>query len=251
MTKPEKKNLPASIHERLLNKAKSSGRPFNELLQYYGIERFLYRLAESPYRDRFILKGALIFAAWGAPLSRPTRDIDLLAHTSNSINNIVAIVTAICNQDVQPDGMTFDPASVVGEKIKEQDEYEGVRVRFRGYLGNARVNMQVDMGFADVVSPAPELVEYPTLLDLPRPHLRGYPRETVVAEKVHAMVTLGAINSRMKDFYDLWLLARKFSFDGASLSEAIRNTFAHRATRIPNEMPVGLTDEFAREKQTQ
>ncbi|HEY4724048.1 MAG TPA: nucleotidyl transferase AbiEii/AbiGii toxin family protein, partial [Anaerolineae bacterium] len=158
MTKPEKKNLPASIHERLLNKAKSSGRPFNELLQYYAIERFLYRLAQSPYRDRLILKGALIFAAWGAPLSRPTRDIDLLAHTSNAIDNIVAIVTAICNQDVQPDGITFDPASVVGEKIKEQDEYEGVRVRFRGYLGNARVNMQVDMGFADVVSPAPELV---------------------------------------------------------------------------------------------
>lgn len=109
-------------------------------------------------------------------------------------------MTAICNQDVQPDGMTFDPISIVGEKIKEQDEYEGVRVRFRGYLGNARVNMQIDMGFADVVSPAPELVEYPTLLDLPRPHLRGYPRETVVAEKVHAIVTLGAINSRMKDF---------------------------------------------------
>lgn len=251
MTGREAKNLPASIHQRLLNKARASGRPFNELLQYYAIERFLYRLAQSPYQDRFVLKGALIFAAWGAPLARPTRDVDLLAYTSNRVEAVVAIVQAICAQAVEPDGVAFDAKTVVGETIKEHADYQGVRVRFRGRLGRARVNMQVDLGFADIVSPNPEMVEYPSLLDLPRPRLKGYPRETMVAEKTQALVALGAINSRMKDFYDLWLLAHKFDFDGPALSKAIVGTFARRETAIPTELPEALEDEFARTKQSQ
>lgn len=251
MTQTDIRNLAASIHQRLLNKAKASHRPFNELLQYYAIERFLYRLAQSAYRERLILKGALVFTAWGAPLSRPTRDVDLLAYTENAVENLVAIVAEICTQPVESDGLTFDPASIVGEKIKEEEKYEGVRVRFKGYLGNARVNMQIDIGFADVVTPHTEIVEYPTLLDQPRPRLRGYPRETVVAEKVQAMVRLGAINTRMKDFYDLWTLARTFDFEGLLLAEAIQKTFARRDTAIPTELPIALTDDFARDKQDQ
>lgn len=251
MTGREAKNLPASIHQRLLNKARASNRPFGELLQYYAIERFLYRLSESPYHDRFVLKGALIFAAWGSPLSRPTRDVDLLAYISNRVEDVAAIIREICSQPVEPDGLIFDAAKVTAEIIKEQAEYQGVRARFRGSLGNARVNMQIDLGFADVVWPNPEAVEYPSLLDMPCPKLRGYPRETVVAEKTQALVMLGAINSRMKDFYDLWLLARKFDFDGPSLSKAVTNTFAHRDTAIPTEMPEALGDDFAQAKQGQ
>jgi len=251
VTDREIKNLPASIHQRLLNKARESGRPFNELLQYYAIERFLYRLAQSPYQDRLVLKGALIFAAWGAPLARPTHDVDLLAYTSNRVEAVVAIVQAICAQAVEPDGMVFDEKAVVGETIKEHADYQGVRVRFRGRLGTARVNMQIDFGFADVVSPSPERVDYPSLLGLPRPRLKGYPRETVVAEKTQALVALGAINSRMKDFYDLWLLAHKFDFEVSSLSRAIVGTFARRETAIPTELPEALGNEFARIKQSQ
>ncbi len=244
-------NLVASIHQRLLNQAHKSERPFSELLQYYAIERFLYRLAQSPYHDRFVLKGALIFTAWGAPLSRPTRDVDLLAYTSNSVENITAITQAICRQAVEADGMMFAPETVTGETITEQAGYQGIRVRFLGYLGQARVNMQIDMGFADVVSPGPEMVEYPSWLQMPRPRLRGYPRESVVAEKAHALARLGMINSRMKDFYDLWLLARKFDFDGAALTKAIASTFAQRDTSLPTDMPDGLKDTFARAKQGQ
>jgi hypothetical protein len=249
MTSPT--NLVASLHQRLLNQAHQSGRPFNELLQYYAIERFLYRLAQSPHRDRFVLKGALIFTAWGAPLSRPTRDVDLLAYTGNTVENVTVIVQEICRQAVEPDGMVFDPETVTGDTIKEQAEYQGIRTRFLAHLGRARVNMQIDMGFADVVSPRPELVDYPSLLQMPRPRLKGYSRESVVAEKAHALVVLGMINSRMKDFYDLWLLARKFDFDGAVLAKAIANTFAQRDTPLPFELPDGLKDEFSLAKQGQ
>lgn len=251
MTEPGRKNLAASIHQRLLNKARADDRPFNELLQYFAMERFLYRLAQSPYQDRFVLKGALIFTAWGAPLHRPTRDMDLLAYTSNAVEDVLEIVKSICATVVEPDGLTFDPDRAIGDRIREQADYEGVRVRFPGSLGNARVNMQIDLGFADVVTPTPEIVDYPSILDLPRPRLRGYPRETVVAEKLQALVMLGQTNSRMKDFYDLWRLSRTFEFDIALLAEAIARTFARRGTDIPAELPVGLTEAFAHSQQSQ
>jgi hypothetical protein len=184
-------NLPASIHQRLLNQARASGRPFDELLRYYAIERFLYRLSQSAYRDRFVLKGALIFAAWGAPLGRSTRVIDLLAYAGNAIDDVVAVFKAICVQTMEADGMTFDPATVAGESITEHAEYQGVRVRFQGHLGNARVRMQIDLGFGDVVTPPAGWVECPSLLGQPRAVLRGYPPKTVVAEKTQALVRLG------------------------------------------------------------
>jgi hypothetical protein len=214
------------------------------VLEYYAMERFLYRLARSPHAGRLVLKGALMFRVWGAPASRPTRDIDLLARLENTVEAVVPVFREVCALAVEPDGMVFDPASVAGASIKDAADYAGVRVTFLGTLQNARVNMQVDIGFGDVVTPGPILTNYPTLLALPAPRLSGYPRETVVAEKFEAMVKLGLVNSRMKDFYDLWLLARRFDFDGPTLAEAVARTFAHRRTAIV-PLPFALTPAFA------
>jgi hypothetical protein len=222
------KNVAHSVHQRLLNKAKESGRPFNELLQYYAMERFVYRLSKSPQAGDFILKGALMFRVWKAAAFRPTRDIDLLGRLKNDIEGVCGAVRKACNQDVEPDGMTFDAASVEGARITEAAEYEGVRVSFKGNLGNARVYLQVDVGFGDRVTPAAKMVEYPAILDLPPPRLRGYNRESTVAEKFHAMVRHDLLNSRMKDFFDIWLLSRQFDFDGKTLSAAVKGTFTNR-----------------------
>ena len=245
------KNWPASVRARLLNISRATGRPFAELLQYYAMERFLYRLGESDHRSRFILKGALMFRAWGAPLSRSTKDIDLLGYTNNAVENLVTIVQEVCAQEVSPDGMVFDPEQVKAQRIKEGAEYEGVRVCFLGKLGKARIHMQVDIGFADVVTPSPITVTYPTIFSMPAPQLRGYPRETVVAEKVHAMVVLGTLNSRMKDFFDLWLLAQHFNFEGRTLQDAIMQTFSRRNTIVQKDLPVALSEQFAHDKQSQ
>ncbi len=250
MSKPVQ-NLPASIQDRLLNQARLSGRSLNELLQYYAIERFLYRLSRSEHAGQFVLKGALLFRLWGLASFRPTRDIDLLGQTSNEVENLVEIVREVCGQDVQEDGLLFDPATVTGERIKEDADYKGVRVRFSGLLGKARVHLQIDVGFADVVSPAPMVKIYPVILPMPAPELRSYPPETVVAEKAQAMVFLGSVNSRMKDFYDIWILAGKFEFKGAELQEAIRLTFKHRDTDIPSGEPVAFSTQFAQDKRNQ
>ncbi len=244
-------NLAASIKARLLNQARESNRPFNDLLQLYGIERFLYRLSCSPHSKRFLLKGALALLALGIPIQRPTRDIDLLGYTSNAVEDILQVMQEVCIQEVEPDGIVFDAKTARGQRIKEEADYEGVRVHLVGWLGEARIPVQIDIGFADIVSPAAVTLEYPTLLPLPAPHLRGYPPEAIVAEKAQALVVLGSINSRMKDFYDLWVLAGRFDFDGPVLQAAIAQTFQHRNTPLPRETPVGLADAFAHQKQAQ
>lgn len=246
------RNIAHSVHQRLLNQARESGRPFNEILQYYAMERFLYRLAKSRYAQQFILKGALMFVVWKAPRSRPTMDIDLLGRASNSPNDAAALFKDVCNQEVEPDGLTFDAKTVKAEATTEDADYAGVRVRIRGRLGNARVSLQIDIGFADVLIPGPTDIDYPTILDLPAPHLRGYSRESTVAEKFEAMTKLGILNSRMKDFYDIWLLATHFDFDGKTLAKAISETFSNRGTDLQSR-PVGLTAVFGndRTKQTQ
>ena len=252
MTQRRGPSIAASVRQRLLNKAREAGRPFSELLQYFAMERFLYRLSRSVHADKFVLKGALMFNAWQAPVTRPTMDIDLLGITDNSVDAIVAIAKEICLQEVEPDGLVFDPDSLGGERIVEDADYGGVRVRFRGTLGTARVTMQLDIGFGDVVVPKPETADYPTILDLPVPRLRGYSRESAVAEKFEAMVVLGVLNSRVKDFFDIWLLSRQFDFDGETLALAIERTFTTRGTAISGD-PVALTEDFAKEasRQTQ
>lgn len=249
MSKPIK-NVAASVRQKLANLAKESKRPFAELLQYYAMERFLYRLSRSEYKDRLVLKGALMFVAWGTPRSRATKDIDLLARTDNSVENLVALVQNICRVEVEADGIVFDPAQVKGEKIKEDADYEGVRMLFAGKLEQARIRMQIDVGFGDSVTPAPAAIDYPVILDLPAPKLKGYPPETVVAEKFEAMVKLGMINTRMKDFYDLWLMSRQFDFEGEPLAKAIQTTFARRGTAL-TATPTAFTAAFHEEKQTQ
>lgn len=225
-------NLPASVHQRLLNKAKESSRPFNELLQYFAIERFIYRLSKSPHADQFILKGALMFSAWCGPGSRPTMDIDLLGKIDNQLDTITTVLKDACLTKVDPDGMSFDAETVEAVRITEDAEYEGVRVRVRGSLGKIRVSIQIDIGFGDVIVPNASTVLYPAILDFPAPELKGYTMESTIAEKFQAMVKLGVLNSRMKDFYDIWFLSRTFDFKGELLGEAIEKTFEKRNTPV-------------------
>ena len=238
------KNIAASIRQRLLNEARASARPFNELLQYFAMERFLFRLSRSPHAEKFVLKGAFMLATWRVSLTRPTKDIDLLGQVANDVERIVDLVKEMCRQEVEPDGLDFDPASVGGERIAEEAEYKGVRVRFHGCLGTARVSMQIHVGFGDAVVPGPIMADYPTILDLPAPRIRGYTRESVVAEKFHAMVLRGLLNSRMRDFFDVWVLSRQFHFEGGVLAAAVRETFERRDLEV-DPRAVALTDEFA------
>jgi len=242
-------NLAASVQVRLQNHARAAKRPFQELLQYYAMERFLYRLSTTPHRARFVLKGALMLHVWDAPLARATKDLDFLGRLDNSLESLGRVIREICTADVAPDGMVFDPATVKTERIKEDADYEGVRVRFVGLLGKARVTMQLDVGFGDVVTPGAQDITYPALLEFPAPALSGYPRETVIAEKFQAMVYLSTLNSRMKDFYDVWLLAKQFAFDGAVLTKAIAATFTNRGTTI-DVLPIAFTPAFTEQAST-
>jgi len=244
VTKRAPTNLPASVHQLLLNKAHQRNRPFNELLQYYVMERSLYRLSKSPHAPRFVLKGALMFTAWKLESYRPTMDIDLLGDTANQVDSVVAIAKKVCAQPVEPDGLIFNPDTVKGARIAEEANYEGVRIRFQAGLGAARATLQLDIGFGDVIVPSPQPIEYPTILHFPAPRLRGYSKESLVAEKFESLLTLGILNSRMKNYFDLWTMSRQFDFDGQTLSMAIAKTFSNRGTRIVSK-PVGLTAKFA------
>lgn len=243
------KNPAASIRQRLLNRSREEKRPFNELLQYYAMERFLYRLCQSPHNSSFVLKGALMLRVWDAPQARPTMDIDMLGRTSNELDAILNQVREILNASVPEDGLRFDANTLQAETITEDADYQGVRVRFAGALSGARVNLQLDIGFGDALVPGPAQANFPTLLDLPAPNLWCYSRESAIAEKFEAMVKLGDLNSRMKDFYDIWLLVRQFDFDSATLVEAVTQTFEHRGTPLPEQLP--FSDEFVDLKQTQ
>ena len=232
------KNMAASVHQRLLNKARETSHPFNEILQHFAIERFIYRLSKSPHADRFVLKGALMFSAWTGSMSRPTMDIDLLGRTENNLERIAAVVKDTCDTEVDDDGIVFHKDTVIATRITEDADYKGVRILLRGNLGNIRLFLQIDVGFGDVIIPGPGKVKYPVLLDFPPPELRGYTMESTIAEKFQAMVKLGLLNSRMKDFYDIWFLSRMFDFSGETLVEAIEKTFEKRKTLLINEPTV-------------
>lgn len=243
MTGP--KNLAASIRERLRNRATAEHRPFDEVLAYYAIERFLFRLSKTPHRDHFILKGALMLPLWGATIARPTRDIDLLGRGSPTADQLAAVIADCIAAGVPPDALSFDASSIETREIREQERYGGIRATFRATLERARIKMQVDVGLGDVVTPKPVMITYPALLELPAPELVGYPVETAIAEKLEALVDLGMANSRMKDFFDLSSLLGNLDLDGRTIAMAVGATFARRGTAIPREAPVGLTAAFA------
>ncbi|MRR06981.1 MAG: nucleotidyl transferase AbiEii/AbiGii toxin family protein [Deltaproteobacteria bacterium] len=244
MTQQRGPNVAASVRQRLLDQARSKRVDFSLLLTRYGLERFLYRLGCSEYRERFILKGAMLFPLWGVVSYRSTRDVDLLGYGESEIAALVEVFRVICQTEVADDGVIFDPASVQAEDIRDQMEYGGTRIKLNADLAGARIHLQVDIGFGDVVTPAAIVADYPTVLDQPAPHVRVYPRETVVAEKFQAMVHLGIANSRMKDFHDLWVIGSQFNFDGATLTSALVRTFERRNTPLPNSLPMALTPEF-------
>lgn len=244
------KNIAASVRQRILNKARTEKRPFQELLQYYAMEKFLGRLANSRYADRFVLKGALMLHAWQAPIVRSTMDIDVLAYMNNSMDEVAKAIKEICTADVEPDGLEFRDDTVQCDRITEDAHYQGVRATFLATLENARVNMQIDIGFGDAVYPEPIHAELPDILGGPSVHLAGYTKESSIAEKTMAMISRGALNSRMKDFYDIWLLCTNFDFDGKRMQEALRRTLDTKDMNIPDEM-TAFTASFAKEKSVQ
>jgi len=241
------KNVAASTQARLKNEAEQQGKPFAELLQYYAMERFLYRLSKSQYVDKFVLKGGLLIYGWNIPLRRPTRDIDFRGYLDNSEKTILRAIKDVIAEPVPEDGIIFDTKTINVEQTQIDADYEGIRVKFTGYLGKARIPMQIDIGFSDVLASRVEHVDYPTLLsDAKTLRLKSYPKESIVSEKFHAMIRHAQLNSRFKDYYDIWLIAENFEFESLSLQKAIEKTFTKRQTEIPIERPVGLTPEFAK-----
>ena len=237
--------LSQSVQVRLVRHAKTLGVDPNLVLARYATERLLYRLSRSPHADRFVLKGALLLLVWLGETIRPTRDADFLGFGDLSGEGLAATFTEICAVEVEPDGLRFDASEIRVAAIRPEDAYGGQRVTLLARLGPARLRVQVDVGIGDAVTPEPEWIEYPSLLDLPRPRLRAYRPETAIAEKVHAMVTLGTKNSRMRDFFDVDALAMRESFDGDTLAQSLRATFERRRSEIPAALPIALTPAFA------
>jgi predicted nucleotidyltransferase component of viral defense system len=246
----EIKNIGASVRARLLNLSKANGQSFDLVLTRFALERLLFRLSQSPHADRFVLKGAMLMMSWFDDPHRGTRDLDLLGFGDPSEAAMLATFGDILAQDTE-DGVVFDPDTLRVDRIREELDYGGLRLRAIASVGGARINLTIDIGFGDALEPGAEVVDYPVMLDLPAPRLRAYARETVIAEKFQAMVALGRANSRMKDFYDIWILSRSFAFDDDRLARAIAATFARRGTAIPSGLPDALTPEFAADEQKQ
>jgi Nucleotidyl transferase AbiEii toxin, Type IV TA system len=239
------KNVAESVRARLLKIRVSTGEDYNELLVRFCLERFLYRLSISPHREEFLLKGALLFTLWGSFPHRRTRDLDLLGFGDPRLESVAGVFREIVAQTVsEEDGVTFDAATVEAAEIKALDEYVGARVTMLAHIGSARLTLQVDVGYGDSVLPPPVEQTFPGLLDFPPAVLRCYAPETAIAEKLEAVVHLGLINTRMKDYFDFWVLGRQFAFEGARLSHTIRSTFERRRTPLPKESPDGLSEAF-------
>lgn len=245
MKEPQRKNLAASVRQRLLNHSAKTKQDFQVVLAQYGFERLLYRLGQSPYAGQFTLKGALMFLVWTGEQYRPTRDMDLMSKQKRTAEELTTVFRDICKTDVPDDGIVLLDDTVRAESIRDDDEYGGMRVTLTGKLGQARIPIQIDIGFGDAVTPKAVAQDFPSLLDFDAPHIPMYPRETAIAEKFHTIVVRGVLNSRMKDYYDIWALCREFTFDGAVLSKAIAATFRRRKTAVPDNIPVGLSDEFS------
>ena len=238
------RNIGASVRQRLLNLAHARGQPMELLLTRYALERLLHRLSLSQHRERFVLKGAMLLAIWFDEPHRATRDVDLLGFGDAAEDTLLGTFREIMAVEVD-DGVSFDLKGLKIEAIREEVEYGGSRLRTTAALAGARIPITVDIGFGEAVEPGVEDIDLPVLLDMPSPHLRAYPLETVIAEKFHAMVALGRANSRVKDYYDVWMLTSAFEIDPERLRRAIVATFARRSTVIPVEVPDGLSDAFA------
>ncbi len=247
----EIKNVGASVRARLLSLSKANGQSFDLVLTRFALERLLFRLSRSRHAERFVLKGAILMMSWFEDPHRGTRDLDLLGFGDPSPDAMLSIFREILVQEAGDDGVVFDTNTLRVDRIREELEYGGLRLRATASISGARVNLTIDVGFGDALEPGTERIDYPVLLDFPAPRLRAYARETVIAEKFQAMVALGRTNSRMKDFYDIWTLSRAFTFDDDRLSRAIAATFARRETSIPTETPDALTAAFAADEQKQ
>lgn len=245
MSEKSLSNLGASVRQRLRNRAREDGTDFEVILCNYALERLLYRISRSKYRDGFVLKGAMLFRVWSEEPHRATRDLDLLAYCGSAAEEVVAVFRILCAVSVEDDGLEFQADSLRTEEIREDQEYGGVRVRLYTMLGATRIPLKIDIGFGDVVTPAAEELSYPTILGLPAPVIRAYPKEAVIAEKFHAMVALGMADSRMKDFYDIYVLAAGTEFDGHRLGSAFKATFNRRTTLIPSGVPTALSPEYS------
>lgn len=238
------RNISASVEKRLLNLSRQSGEDFQYVLMRYGLERLMYRLSRSVYAKEFVVKGAMLLRVWTGEQYRPTKDLDLLAILDKSPEELDQIFRDLCTLTVEDDGLVFRSETIRVRQIREDNVYGGVRVTLEARLGKIRIPLQVDIGFGDAVTPEAQQEEFPTLLDFPAPILLTYPRETAIAEKFEAIVNLGLTNSRMKDYYDIWLLSQQFDFDGANLVRAIEATFRRRRAVLPNKLPIGLSIEF-------
>ena len=238
------KNIGASVRARLLKLSKEQGQSFDLVLTRFALERLLFRLSQSRYADRFVLKGAMLLMSWLKEPHRGTRDLDLLGFGDPTPDAMLQTFREILTQDTG-DGVMFNANTLRVDRIREEVEYGGLRLRATASIGGARINLTIDIGFGNALEPGAEFIDYPVLLDHPAPRLQAYARETVIAEKFQAMVALGRANSRMKDFYDLWVISQHFDFRGGVLVEAIRRTFSRRDTAIPTEAPLALTSEYA------
>lgn len=242
------KNIGASVRTRINNKAKEDKVNTLFLLTRYALERMLYRLSVSEHRDSFLLKGALLFDLWYDVPLRPTRDIDLLGFGMAEIPHLLKVFEDLCAIEVE-DGINFEATSIKAEEIRKEANYSGTRVTLIGTIDGAKCTVQIDVGYGDAVTPAPEIATYPVMLkDMPAPELRVYPRYTVIAEKFEAIVSLGMANSRMKDYFDLWVLLRNATLDSAILEQAVHATFKRRGTALQTDTPVGLSDQFSLDK---
>jgi predicted nucleotidyltransferase component of viral defense system len=245
MSQAHPKNLAASVHQRIINLARAQKSEANLIFTRYGLERFLYRLSRSPHADSFVLKGAMLFFVWTGTASRPTRDLDLLASLSPDTEEIRRVFQNICDTAVEDDALEFQTDAMEIENTQGLRRFGGFRVIPPALLGKVRLQIQVDLGFGDTVTPAPKHITSPTLLGQPAPQLAAYHMETVIAEKTEAIVKLGLTNTRTKDYFDLLVLSRKFAFTGPDLVASLAATFGTRETPIPAEIPPGLTDGFA------
>jgi hypothetical protein len=238
-------SLAESVRQRLLNLAKARDDTFDLILTHYGLERLLYRISQSKWKKKVFLKGALLFSVWHDFPHRSTRDLDLLGCGFSDMEYVNKMIRSLCEMNVPDDGIEFDPESIRCSEIREGNVYHGIRAKLMATLAGAQIYLQVDIGFGDSVTPDPEHIIYPTMLDFPAPRIFAYTKYTVVAEKFQAMVVLGMANSRMKDFYDIWVMSQKFNFSGSILCNSVRSTFKRRGIYIPVDIPFAFTGSFS------